>query len=818
MEKDILICFTEFLFSYILLCILFPSFILHPFLKDKELSYRLMFVQTAMNLYIIFWGFAFGFTNLFSGPALWLALVALPLAVRSYLARAAIKERIGTLQHFLSDYKDGLYGRKLLRRLIFRKMGEKIRETYSRYLKGRIPQLLTVTALSLFVVYYFGYFKLHNYAYAYTDEETHLYWIQSLVNGHAFPAGLYPHGVHFLVATLSTMFGLQVVLCWHVFSILSSLLVFFSLYLLLRRLFTSVIAAGLGLGIFCFLDLFDVSTYFRYQYSLPMEFGYVSLFIMVFAILYYLRDRQTISLVFFAGALIWTFEVHFYITIAAIFVILAGGVVYIVPMIKNKIFHKIIIAGLLSVVIMISPFVIGYLLGHDFERSISWGLAIMSRASDEEMSETLTSNQMDLETTLNILNPGDSEDDEAEEEKTEDELFEEELRNMAFDKREQYEEYMALYVRDVFSLDDDEFQTMKNSLGSFVVNDVYAEEYVLHHMSGIAKITNVLMLSMLHKITGSLSVAVLLWVMELAALVYGFGGLLFALIKKKNPNRFMRLAFASLMWLFLYFAYLMPLIGLPEVFQIVRASELLSLSTSVLLCFPFQMVFDAISCIRPVRKYAEAVLMAAVVCLVFFRLEDVKNNTKKLENLFYDIAVQNEDLKLCNDLLENSEDFTWTVISPVNDLSVLRYQGYHYEIIDLLEEIEEGETEIYIPTKYIYLVVEEDIINFGTNKGDERKVDGSDYDETSLEISPELALKTLDELGRQNWSSRDRAYYDSRQGVMSKFYYWVEKIKETYPSEITLYDEDEHCKIYRIEQDPYFLLNLAVDYESEITQ
>ena len=47
---------------------------------------------------------------------------------------------------------------------------------------------------------------------------------------------------------------------------------------------------------------------------------------------------------------------------------------------------------------------------------------------------------------------------------------------------------------------------------------------------------------------------------------------------------------------------------------------------------------------------------------------------------------------------------------------------------------------------------------------------------------------------------------------MSKLYYWIETIKKVYPRHISFVYEDEQVCIYRIKQDPYFLLNLSVDY------
>ena len=60
------------------------------------------------------------------------------------------------------------------------------------------------------VIWFYGWYKMHNTGYGHTDEETHLYWIGALIHGNMFPAGMYPHGVHTLNAALGILFPLNV--------------------------------------------------------------------------------------------------------------------------------------------------------------------------------------------------------------------------------------------------------------------------------------------------------------------------------------------------------------------------------------------------------------------------------------------------------------------------------------------------------------------------------------------------------------------------------------------------------------------------------
>ena len=99
-----------------------------------------------------------------------------------------------------------------------------------------------------------------------------------------------------------------------------------------------------------------------------------------------------------------------------------------------------------------------------------------------------------------------------------------------------------------------------------------------------------------------------------------------------------------------------------------------------------------------------------------------------------------------------------------------------------------------------------------------REIDRSDVTLPGkcTDISSELALMEIDyELDSEdNLHGADAPYYFQREQVMSKLYYWVEAMKEVYASHIEEYYRDEQMVVYKIKQDPYFLLNLSLDYKS----
>ena len=117
------------------------------------------------------------------------------------------------------------------------------------------------------------------------------------------------------------------------------------------------------------------------------------------------------------------------------------------------------------------------------------------------------------------------------------------------------------------------------------------------------------------------------------------------------------------------------------------------------------------------------------------------------------------------------------------------------------------------PTEEIYVVVEERAISFVS---DRRKIDRSDVnsDENVNPVNPESALQEIDfSLGQGDIHGADAPYYFQRDKVMSKLYFWMEEMKEVYPGHISIYSKNDQVTIYKITQDPYFLLNLSLDYK-----
>lgn len=726
---------------YMILTLGVPAICLGRYFEKKSLTLKVLFYQCVGNLYVYFTVVLLGYLHIVNFFSLLLVLVILPIGIAGWNSRESIDTYWDKFVLVLNELSMRTYGYKLFWKNIFDAIEKKWSQLYRKYIKKNKLELVLVAAILMWCGYYYGWYKMHYVAYGHGDEETHLYWISSLINGDIFPKGMYPHGMHTLVASISILSGVTVTRVYLMFSVLSTILIFGTIYLVLRKLFKKPYVALMAWGFMTLADIFAPVAYFRFQISFPMEFGMVAVFGMIYAMLSYVEHKDKREIILFSLCIMWTLAIHFYVTILCAVICLCFGVVYIIPLIKEKLLVSFIVAGVCGILLATVPYVVGYVSGYEFERSIAWALNVM-----ETTAETDSANEFE------------EEDSKAKE--TEEELSEEEQEIAA--ARPGIEKF---WVQE------------KNFLAhNYVINKNIAEGMMILNL-----------------------------ILFISAAV----GMFF----KRFRERFRMYVFWTILWEVGALMCCTYYMNLPVLIEVKRMATFLMLLTSPIFGMAIDMLLQVVEVIDKKMFFRRLMPLILVIEMLYLSV-----NGKNMENLYYTITMSELDMKLCLELVETKDKYTWTVISPVNDLSVIRYDGYHYEIVDLIEELDRGEEEIYMDTPEVYVVLEKKPISFHY---DMRKIDHSDIVSLDLvkEITIENALKEVDwDLYTDDIHDKDAAYYYQREILMSKLYYWIEALREVYPHRITVYQEDEMVCIYKIKQDPYFKLNLAIDYQQNLKE
>ena len=717
--KNIWIICLSFL-GYGFLAFWLPAICLGEYCKEKSITFKFFFYQAIANSYIFLSVLLLGEMGLLKRKMLWFMLVFLPVLICIVGKRKMIRKKKAYLINRLEQIENGTYGIKHCYRDIRREVYKTVKKHLFRFIKTRGLEVFWIVCILGWAVWFYGWYKLHNVAYGHTDEETHLYWISSLMNGELYPSGIYPFGVHTLMVALSKMFGFHVVRVYLNYPVWAIGLIMVSFYLVMKQVCSNRYIALAGWSLFVLLDFFHSTSYFRFQFAFPMEFGFIAMAGVLFSLIQYFKTRDKWDLYAFILSLTWTFYIHFYITIACGIICICFGIVFFIPMIKRKLLLWYFLGGIGALCISILPFAIEYSLGHPFERSIEWAL---------NMSNTTKSKEAALE--------------------EEEETKEESKQPMSFETFLQKE---AIYLSN---------NTLKNE-----------------------------------------KVSKLFMIIAFGMSVYSVLGILIA----KEKVKYQTFLFFALLWEVGAILACSYYFDWKVVIEAKRMATFEAFFTIPLLCFPFEVIFYGLKILH--KKVAEiGILLLGIGSLLFIYTQGFIK-----EYRYYQITISEADMKMALSLVEDKKEKDWTLLTTTNALSVIRYDGYHYEISNLLKSLDQKEESIYIPTKEIYVFLEYKPTSF---RSDIRNIDRSDVAErkNTQEISPEKAQMDL-EFGTSEdiLHGEDSIYYFKRDIVMSKLYYWIETIKKVYPRHISFVYEDEQVCIYRIKQDPYFLLNLSVDY------
>lgn len=206
--------------------------------------------------------------------------------------------------------------------------------------------------------------------------------------------------------------------------------------------------------------------------------------------------------------------------------------------------------------------------------------------------------------------------------------------------------------------------------------------------------------------------------------------------------------------------------------------------------------------IKPIRWVSSVALVLVVsISIVFF------GNT--YENSAYYLQTYSSVTENYYKISTTHKKNTWTIVSTVDELSLTRNKGWHYEMWEFIFSLEQYESTkvIQIPTEYVYFVIEKRPLKYNSAiyLGEEPEI----YDTVSKRSAKQLLTE---QLCRESKKSDYYANYDIRKAIMSKAYYWAQVYMQYFPDQMSVYYEDRDVIIYEVKQNMNALNNFAIDY------
>lgn len=171
------------------------------------------------------------------------------------------------------------------------------------------------------------------------------------------------------------------------------------------------------------------------------------------------------------------------------------------------------------------------------------------------------------------------------------------------------------------------------------------------------------------------------------------------------------------------------------------------------------------------------------------------------------------------DIVDNFPKNRWIIVSSMSEYSLCLFDGYHYEMIDFIMDMQD-----YNKHTKLYMNAEDDVFIFIVKRP-------NTYLDTDLQYLG--AFKPLPEIDRADVYTDLSLEYGAMKGtgmigiyqnfnanrvLQAKAYVWAEEYIKYFPKEMTCFYEDDEIIVYRIKQNPYALNNFAISYEGNINK
>lgn len=271
------------------------------------------------------------------------------------------------------------------------------------------------------------------------------------------------------------------------------------------------------------------------------------------------------------------------------------------------------------------------------------------------------------------------------------------------------------------------------------------------------------------------------------------------ILKRDGKRNRYKLAF-TINSLILFSLIIFKALGLPTIMEPKRVSIYFAYFSPILIGMPIEFLVSLFK--GKLKKLVSFISIAIMAISLFIIIEF--NYLRPISRIYY--FQTSGTMKANLSIMRDYEDFTWTAVSPVNNISSVLNNGYHYELRDFIVEQEDWNKnkETIIPTPYVFVFIEKrPIVGYGFDFDRyDREIVGRDF------VSRKTASEDLSYGEGGNY-----IYRRERSILMSKAYYWAKEYKKYFPREMNVYYEDDELIVYRIKQNMYALNNFNIDYK-----
>lgn len=750
--------FLEIFAAYGIVTLFLPWRIFRKRFRCFSVAEQLIAYFFAGNFYIIYLVYLLQFLRISSRVTLLLGTAGPFLFIWIWKRKKQIPGAMESLLVRIERLLDGERGKKT-------SLAQLRRTVYERCFRGKrkqwlhaLPEIAVLLAAIAAITYVYGPNMVETFGYKASDIPVHNYWINELERNNIWVAGVYPYGFHIVIYYLHMVFGIPTYVLLRIFGVVQTYFVYLALVAALKMVCRGRFTPYFGI-LFYVMDIFNWSTYARFESALPQEFSMIFVLTSVcMAIRFFQEFAKERNgncrwyLVQFAIGFSLTLTVHFYGTMAAGLFCIGVAVGFCFRFFRWNYFRRILITGTLSVLLSVLPMAAGVAMGKGLQGSLYWGMNVIT--GDKKQGDADTAGTLSQDGVSDSLTAGETESsgNTTKNGETGSVLSQsriEELRKAAEERIQKQQKPLAEKLKEKGS-------AVRESIRINVMN-------VKPHMAEIT--------------LGSIAVLLLLGIFLLVLRENGFAGAVLS---------------AAVYLLCMCSLQCASLLHLPALMDANRCGIFLCYA----ICFAWALGVDAVVYLA-IRRWKRrwigemASLLTLVMAVTVVLSQGLIREPVKVG------ALEDNGAMVCiTNILRENKDFTWTICSANDELRMTEFYGYHYETITLLNQLKDlGQNpEIIIPTKCVYFFIEKIPVS----------VDGSTGHE---EVTEEGAKEPV-----PGGSGILPYTKESRWITMSHMYEWAQRFQELYPNEMEVYYESDSFICYRLQQNVNSPYNLAIDY------
>lgn len=797
--------YLKVLLTYGFVLFVWPLVVFRKYLCTKSITFRFCFCATVqviiLNSAVLFLGL-FHILNkvtmciFFYGTLIW--------SLREYYVLT--KERKKRIKYVIT----GTMGVKQFFWTWFNIIREKNKEYVKRFKKFYKKHWIEYSVLVLSLIYgmiYFSYGAFLDYSYGFGDMYVHHAWIYGLIEGQIFSAGVYPEAMHCVIYSLHTLCGVSVYSCMLFLAGIHIAVILLAAYCLMKEVFHWRFSAVFVLILFLVVDVVCIDEVFsmsRLQWTLPQEYAFHTMYICVLYLVLYLKSyKKTVfrglelkacwdeNLFLFMMALAASIAIHFYVTIMTFFICFSFAVFKLKSVFHKKHFIPLVVSAIMGLLIAFAPMGGALLSGIPFQGSIGWALNVINgtdkgvgRAPGAQIEDNLINSNDELNSFENSVQ------EDIQENSLKSDLVETNRININGEETKSYVVKKSISEK-IKSITDVIWTKIKG---------VYSQGYVTLYQSVRAQW--IVFFSLF---------SVLLYVLYRIICFVKFRILKQIGNKEDIFGDYLPIILASFLFMLIYAA---PLIGLPELIAGARLCTTEQMLILMVLIMPLDMILSFF-----VIYFREDTLelCSVVISIVFVAIIYLSGSFHGY--LYYELTRYNVAVTITNNVMKSLPDQTYTIVSPTDEIYQVIQNGWHEELLTLLNN--QNKESYTIPTEYVFIFVEKKPLLYAQSHffsgpnwiASEKYQDMYTY---AYSVCPEVASANISEEAADRpimyFGNLSQSYsnLDSRIVIQSKAYAWCQRFKELYPNDMHTYYEDEKFVCYYIKQNTQFLYNLVI--------